>query len=190
MDVWVMNTDGTGQVNLSDHPSLDGWARWSPDGSRIAFASNRDSGPERTDIYVMNADGSGVTRLTESPRTDLAPRWSPDGKWITFTRVADASEHVYIMKSDGSDLKYLAEGQGGDWSTCQSPADNMPSSPVAAASEAPAAAFVSSFAWMRQFGSDGDDYASGVAVDARGNLYVSGWVEGALPGQSFARRRL
>jgi Tol biopolymer transport system component len=52
----------------------DGVPAWSPDGTRIAFESERDGNLE---IYVMNADGSGVTRLTNDPASDSTPAWSP-----------------------------------------------------------------------------------------------------------------
>src|SRR5262249_11073408 len=49
---------------------------WSPDGSKIAFTSNRDGNPE---IYIMNKDGSGLRRITQNPAIDEAPTWSPSG---------------------------------------------------------------------------------------------------------------
>jgi Tol biopolymer transport system component len=51
-----MNADGSGQINLTNNPAADDVPSWSPDGRRIAFASDRDGNRE---IYVMNADGSG-----------------------------------------------------------------------------------------------------------------------------------
>jgi len=60
---------------------------WSPDGSKIAFMSDRDGGD--IEIYVMNADGSHQTRLTNSPGRDAHPSWSPDGKNIYFQSPRD-----------------------------------------------------------------------------------------------------
>jgi Tol biopolymer transport system component len=54
-------------------PSFDGDPAWSPDGTRIAFASHRDGNAE---IYIMNVDGSGPIHLTNNPAIDLAPAWS------------------------------------------------------------------------------------------------------------------
>ena len=69
-------------VRLTQHPGHDAHPGWSPDGRRIAFATDRWGGLE---IAVMNADGSDVTRLTESPGLDDYPAWSPDGRRIAFT---------------------------------------------------------------------------------------------------------
>jgi Tol biopolymer transport system component len=69
-----MNADGTDQVRLTENSESDWGPAWSPDGQRIAFASERDGNGE---IYVMNANGSGQTNLTDNPAHDLAPTWSP-----------------------------------------------------------------------------------------------------------------
>ena len=56
LDIYVMDADGSNQVNLTDNSSGDNVPDWSPDGSKIAFSSGRDSGGQ--EIYVMDADGS------------------------------------------------------------------------------------------------------------------------------------
>src|SRR5690348_14850117 len=60
---------------LTNNSALDSGPAWSPDGSRIAFWSNRDG---KSEIYVMNADGSDVRRLTNNLFDDYGPKWSPD----------------------------------------------------------------------------------------------------------------
>ena len=75
-EIYVMNADGTDQINLTNSPRATGdfEPSWSPDGSKITFASYRDGNWE---IYVMNADGTNQTRLTYSPGNDLVPDFGP-----------------------------------------------------------------------------------------------------------------
>ena len=50
-EIYVMNADGSGPKNLTNHKGWDNFATWSPDGKRLAFVSNRDGGH---DVYVMD----------------------------------------------------------------------------------------------------------------------------------------
>ncbi len=93
-EVWVMNSDGSGAKNITNHPSFDAWPFWSPDGKQIAFASNRRSNGQDYDIYVMNADGSALRRITDVAGRNTAPKWAPDGKHITFDQSVDMKVHI------------------------------------------------------------------------------------------------
>lgn len=62
-EIYVMNSDGTGQTRLTNNSASDTAPAWSPDGTKILFTSLRD-GPTSPALYVMNADGSGQTRVT------------------------------------------------------------------------------------------------------------------------------
>jgi Tol biopolymer transport system component len=103
-EVFVMNRDGSEPVNLSNHPDFDGYPSWSPDGSKIAFASNR-AGKTRGNfhIYVMNPDGSGVEKILDNDALveDARPIWAPDGTKILFNRqyVADESSIDILILS-------------------------------------------------------------------------------------------
>lgn len=85
-EVMSMNADGTDVVNLSKHALFDGWPAWSPDGRRIAFASNRS---DTFQLYVMNADGSNAAQVVASGQTDVRPQWLPDGTGLVFNREHD-----------------------------------------------------------------------------------------------------
>jgi Tol biopolymer transport system component len=83
-EIYVMNQDGTGQTNISNNPPTvpgtgsDDWPHWSPDCSKVVFASHRVT--DNSEIYVMNPDGSGVTQLTHD-----ATRFSSEPAWGTYT---------------------------------------------------------------------------------------------------------
>ncbi len=107
-------------ASMTDEPSIDVAGAWSPDCSRIVFASDRDSPTDEFDIYVMNANGTGIVNLTDSSRVDKRPVWSPDGTRIAFASVIDRKSDIYVMNEDGANLTNLtqAPGRNGypDWS--------------------------------------------------------------------------
>lgn len=85
-DVWVMDADGANPQNLTPgQPGYDGAARWSPDGTQIAFHSTRGGMHE---IYVMDPDGENVrqVRRADPNSQEGGPTWSADGTELAFNR--------------------------------------------------------------------------------------------------------
>ncbi len=78
---------------------------FSPDGSRIAFVSQRDGNSE---IYVMNADGTGSTRITNDPQPDGRPVFTADGQSLVFHSARTAGkQQIWVVNVDGSGLTQL-----------------------------------------------------------------------------------
>lgn len=103
IDIFIVNADGTGKRNLTQHPALDGGGSWSPDGKLLAFTSSRDEGWE---IYVMGLATGKVRQLTHLGFA-ADPDWSPDGQHIAFEREGPGGRHIYTMRADGKNVRPL-----------------------------------------------------------------------------------
>jgi Tol biopolymer transport system component len=132
-DIFRADLKGKHLVNLTHTLGYDAESSISPDGTKIAFASNRqayknklsDEDKKRLsedpaffmDIYVMNSDGTHVTQLTQSPGYDGGPFFSPDGKriiWRRFTPDGLKAE-IFTMKIDGTDEKQITHLNAMSW---------------------------------------------------------------------------
>jgi len=101
-NIYVMSTDASNPVQLTNVSANDHYPDWSPDGLHIAFPSDRDGDWE---IYVMNADGSNLEKLSDNSAYDGNPAWSADGTKIIFDTNRDNAneDQIYVMNADGSD---------------------------------------------------------------------------------------
>jgi eukaryotic-like serine/threonine-protein kinase len=108
-DVWRLEL-GKAPQPLLVSSMLDASPRFSPDGSRIAFASGR--GVDRIAIWLANADGSGLVQLTRGPESyHGSPRWSPDGRSIAFdARGKDGRWNIKVMEASGGEARQLTSG--------------------------------------------------------------------------------
>ncbi len=115
--LWIVNSDGNNARQIETGETVPNWwARWSPDGSKILFASARTKTPGA--LWTVNADGSNLTKLFEDPegRFPITPTWSPDASQIMFSLdpIADEFQHpnnaIYIIKADGTSLTQVLGG--------------------------------------------------------------------------------
>jgi dipeptidyl aminopeptidase/acylaminoacyl peptidase len=87
--LWVVTVPGAEAKQITDGQAWnDTDPQWSPDGTRIAFVSDRtgkaDDDSQNTDVWVIPAAGGELTKISDHPYDDESPRWSPDGKKILF----------------------------------------------------------------------------------------------------------
>ena len=120
--LWMMDGNGTNHSKLTNNDVNESNARWSPDGSRIAFTSSTDEGSE---IFVYWLKTNKTARLTQLEKSPGGLAWSPDGKQIAFTMKLDSKQPSLVSppkKPKGAKwaehprvttrLKYEADGSG------------------------------------------------------------------------------
>ena len=121
-DINVMDADGSNSLRLTDSAGNDQYPSWSPDGTTIAFVSDRDHEDRTNDVYKINVDGSGLKRLTDHESRISRPRWSPDGKRVAFeSRRQGEDSDVFVIGSDGSNLLRITDNPGDDGDPVWSP---------------------------------------------------------------------
>lgn len=99
-------------ANESKLPFVAGNLSWSPDGTRLAFESNSIKtplNPKDADLFVYTIASGELVNVTNNPAFDADPSWSPDGKQIAFNSNRDGNFEIYLMNSDGSDVRRLTK---------------------------------------------------------------------------------
>jgi TolB protein len=108
-DLYLAPATGGLPQRLTTSPGVDTDPSFAPDGSRIAFESDRGGSQQ---LYVMNADGSQQRRISFGGGSYGAPQWSPDGDWIAFTRRGPDGRRIGIVRPDGTGERMLTAGFG------------------------------------------------------------------------------
>ena len=103
-DVWLMDLASRTSTNLTKHASGHFRPSWSPDGTWIAFTSDRDAQPkdlprrwehlQSTGVYIVRADGTALRRLTRADGVAGSPTWSPDGRHVLFYETDEVGAYL------------------------------------------------------------------------------------------------
>ncbi len=119
-DIFSKSVDGRALTQLTTDPANDAMPAVSPDGSRIAFASNRGG---NWDIYVMSSTGGQAIQITSDSAQELHPTWSHDGKMLAYCRLSDTSGRweIWVTEVEKSGVRrFLTQGLFPDWHPTES----------------------------------------------------------------------
>lgn len=100
---------GSAQAPANPPPRNGSLPSVSPDGSHIAFVSNRGGGE---DVFVIAADGSGETQLTHTPEEENAVGWTADGKQVVFSVFANDASRLYSISPEGKNQREIGHASG------------------------------------------------------------------------------
>ena len=118
-DLFALDPADPGALSqISEGPGDEIGAAYSPDGSRIVYASNRDGNFE---LYVVDADGQNHTRVTMTTANEAEPGWTPDGEQIVYQSDGSGGLQIWIMNADGSNQRALTEGTAANLEPAVSP---------------------------------------------------------------------
>lgn len=112
-----MGLDGGNPRRLTPGMTSDQPA-WSPDGTRIAFTSEREG---NADLYVIGVDRENLQRLTHHAARDEYAAWSPDGERIAFGSLRDGDFDIFVMRSDGGAMRQITFHPAVDFRPAWSP---------------------------------------------------------------------
>jgi len=120
-----MNTLTGERLRLTTTDANERTPKWSPDGERLVFVSDRDGNRE---VYVMDLRGwlagdreASLTNISQHDAPDWQPAWSPDGRRIAFSSYRDDNWEIYVVNADGTALIRVTDHPESDFAPTWSP---------------------------------------------------------------------
>jgi Tol biopolymer transport system component len=103
LQIYVINTDGTGERALTDTNGVNWGPFWYKDSKHVVYAAADHSNPAirpNYDLWWMNVDTGAKVRLTYAPGADILPAFSPDGKKLMWTSTRDGHQPAQLYIAD------------------------------------------------------------------------------------------
>ncbi|MEQ9100793.1 MAG: DUF5050 domain-containing protein [Imperialibacter sp.] len=108
-EIFIMNSDGSDVRRLTNKEEYDSGAKFSPDGTSIAFYGQSEG---VWDLYTMNADGSNLTNITQDSIECYSPDWSASGDWLVYTAGSENNYNIWIINVESKERRQLTDTPG------------------------------------------------------------------------------
>lgn len=114
MQIWIMNSDGSNQIQLTSMNEGACQPAWSNDGTKLAFISpcrRKEATYPGSKIYILDLATNGqptALPVPPSPAGDFDPAWSPDGTRIAFTSLRTGRSHIFVYNFETNNLQELS----------------------------------------------------------------------------------
>ncbi len=118
-DIWLMDTNGGNQRELTNGPMSHGHAAWSRDERSIVFKTKESERVQN--LFAMNPDGSGVRRLTSDQSVNMHPSWFPDGTKLVFISNRDGDFDLYLLDLENTLQKKMTDNDNPEYRPSFSP---------------------------------------------------------------------
>jgi dipeptidyl aminopeptidase/acylaminoacyl peptidase len=114
-ELYLMTPQGTNQTRITQNTGVrDQSPTWSPDGTRIAFVTDRNGSYDIAVISSLGVENTVEILTGDSRRTEQHPAWSPDGTRIAFESDRDGNDEIYVMNADGTNVIRLTDNSASD----------------------------------------------------------------------------
>ena len=117
-DIWIVSVNGGEARKITDDPYENKWPRFSPDGKKIAYYSNRNG---NNDIFVIPVDGGQPEQITKDKHDDFFENWSPDGNYIVFTSTRKGNKDIFVIRLRDKKVFQITHNEKADDDACFSP---------------------------------------------------------------------
>ena len=121
-DIWTVPSSGGSAQLLVSHQATESRPMYSPDGTRLAFVSNRTG---NGDIYVLNLQSGDLNRVTFDDAADILDGWSRDGKWLYFSSnardISGMSDVLRVPAMGGTPMQVSADRYTNEFFSAPSP---------------------------------------------------------------------
>jgi len=122
--VYIFDIETGQQEIVGEFPGMTFAPRFSPDGQKIVMSySDPDIG--NSEIYILNLKTRNKKRITNSTAIDVSASFSPNGRKIVFNSDRSGRRHLYVAKSDGTDVKRISREGGSYYTPVWSPRGDM-----------------------------------------------------------------